>query len=706
MKKIFLFAAAILVAVTANAFSLRFQNSDLEKNEQIVSATDIDDVLGDGKVAVHFDSEKKTITVTLDGATLKGTNANPVFEFIGDASYTRLELKIKGQCAINATGTSGNAIRLESGALVVTAVDPSSAKLDISGNSTVIHLQNDASLMIGDLAGDSFDVNITGAANQVVFYGAGSGNQWLVFALANIFIKAEETTELAADLDMLTVSGKISNGVVVEGNTFKKGGEIYKGNLDIYAPYLIMVGTTSMYPGEEESFAPSGLGSGSIKYDKSSKTLTLEGVEITQRLWIGYDDFTIYLKGNNSFENPGNTTEERIMFAGENGKITGDASAELIINGAGYSKGIYAIEGLEIGEFNGLTIQNTTIGISGAAGSEEEGNVLKITSTPMPQVIGTEAAIKNFKGLTITSNELAEVFASKYQYSTSEQAVVDKDDNTEIKQSISLIYPVYFTFCDVEVTGRNAADIPVENVLSGKASYDKATATLTLNGFKNEAVTTTDGVANMTKDLNIKLIGENILGASVAIETSYNLIVEGPGSLQINGGDNTAAIQLATSSELTIKNGASVEVNGYAGIKSDATIDCMEMGMDPGDAEPSSNDAAVLTINNASLHVKSTDEGAVFGFREANLTDAKVEEADVEFVFDCLEGSSSPATFGFYSNTLSDYAKEVTIVKTGATAVENIQTQPASDSKKVIENGQVVILREGKRYNLLGAEMK
>lgn len=705
MKKIFLFVAAMLVAVTANAFSLSFQNSDLGKHEQIVSATDIDDVLGDGKVAVHFDSEKKTITVTLDGATLKGTNANPVFAFKGDASYTRLELKIKGQCAINATGTYGNAIRLESGVLAVTAVDPSSAKLDISGNSTVIHLQADASLMIGDLAGESFDVNIT-AANQVVFLGSGSGNQWLQFAQANISIKAEETTELAAELELLTVSGKISNGVVVEGNTFKKGGEIYKGNLDIYAPYQIMVGTTYMYPGEEESFAPAGLGSGSIKYDKSSKTLTLENAEVTRRLWIGYDDFTIYLKGNNSFENT-NSTEDRIMFAGKNGKITGDASAELIINGAGYSKGIYAIEGLEIGEFNELTIQETTIGISGAADSEKEGNVLKITSTPMPQVRGTEAAIKNFKGLTITSNELAEIFASRYQYSPSEQAVVDKDDNTEIKQSISLIYPVYFTFCDVEVTGRNATDIPVKSVLSGKASYDKATATLTLNGFKNEAGTTMKGVENMTTDLlNIKLIGENILGASVAIETSYNLIVEGPGSLQINGGDNTAAIHLATSSELTIKNSAYVEVNGYAGIKSNATIDCMAMGMDPGDAEPSSNDAAVLTINNASLHVKSTDEGAIFGFREANLTDAKVEEADVEFVFDCLEGSSSPATFGFYSNTASDYAKEVTIVKTGATAVENIQSLPRSNSQKVIENGQVVILREGKRYNLLGAEMK
>ena len=55
MRKVLLSLLALMTAVAANAFSLRFVNSDLNKNEIISSAVDNPDVLGDGKVSVTFD---------------------------------------------------------------------------------------------------------------------------------------------------------------------------------------------------------------------------------------------------------------------------------------------------------------------------------------------------------------------------------------------------------------------------------------------------------------------------------------------------------------------------------------------------------------------------------------------------------------------------------------------------------------------------
>ena len=97
MKKILLSLVALTMAVAANAFTLTLRNSDLGKAETVTA--DNNDVLGDGKVAVHFNSEGKTIEVSLDGATLTD-GANPVFVFTGDANYTTCNLLIKGQCAI------------------------------------------------------------------------------------------------------------------------------------------------------------------------------------------------------------------------------------------------------------------------------------------------------------------------------------------------------------------------------------------------------------------------------------------------------------------------------------------------------------------------------------------------------------------------------------------------------------------------------
>lgn len=104
MRKIYLSLAALTIAVAANAFQLYLQNSDLDKYINISSAVDNPDVLGDGKVAVAFDAEKKTINVTLNNATLKGVSASEAFSFNCDETFTTVVMTLIGKNAIIGEG--------------------------------------------------------------------------------------------------------------------------------------------------------------------------------------------------------------------------------------------------------------------------------------------------------------------------------------------------------------------------------------------------------------------------------------------------------------------------------------------------------------------------------------------------------------------------------------------------------------------------
>ena len=58
-------------------------------------------------------------------------------------------------------------------------------------------------------------------------------------------------------------------------------------------------------------------------------------------------------------------------------------------------------------------------------------------------------------------------------------------------------------------------------------------------------------------------------------------------------------------------------------------------------------------------------------------------------------------------NTLSTYSGEFTTQRNIATDVENTDAQyPTSDIQKIMHNGQLLILRDGKTYNVMGAEIQ
>lgn len=439
MRKIFLSLAALTIAVAANAFQLYLQNSDLDKHISISSAVDNPDVLGDGKVAVAFDAEKKTINVTLNNATLKGVNASEAFSFQCDETFTTVVMTLIGKNSLIGAGdytkpiyVGGKSDNSASASLLVLAEDPGTASLEMSGKSIIAQLNYNATIIFGNLLPDAYPITITStSSNQPVFYGGGgsSQKQQLMFLASDLDITASANNQLTMDLEYFAVGGKIrTEGVSIKDNTLVKDDAPYAGDLKVVCPYALSVGSTSMYPDEE--FTPAELKAGSISYDVTTHTATLDNVTIDGQLSI-LSTYTavINLKGANKFTNTNSKTDARIQLYGPQGaKLTGEKGATLAINGNSVADAIETSYDLDISDFKKMTIEAAKIGIKGTT-------ELKL-NTAM-DIKSEEAAISGFESLVLATSGME--WSPAASYNTTKKALVDGDDN--VIKNVALTKP-------------------------------------------------------------------------------------------------------------------------------------------------------------------------------------------------------------------------------------------------------------------------
>ena len=703
MRKVLLSLLALMTAVAANAFSLRFVSFELNKNVIISSAVDNPDVLGDGKISVTFDATQKVINITMDNATLMSTIEQNAFEAVGDGDYTICYLNLIGENYITCKSEGYSPLRIENIGLTIQAEDPMNASLHISGDDVIVKLTANTiatSLLFGSLAEEAFDLYIhTSATSQPVFLGVGSKNTTVWFGTCNLHLAATHANQVTMGLSALFVAGKIQEEGVSIGNnnTFVKDGNPYAGKLTILFPLPIQVNGVWMYPNEADDFKPEGLKKGKISYDKYSRTLTLDNVELDNNLMLGASNMTLYLKGNNTLTNPDTKTNMLTIYG--NGTIKGDTDANLTIYCKSTAKGIYAINGLTIDDFNSLEIYAATIALAGNTASGLDDNKLRITTTPM-QLIGSEAVIKDFYDISISSTELE--WSAEAEYDKSKRVLMDPADDDNIIKSISLRYPVLLSFCDVDVTVRNKENIVIPNT-SGQAKYDETRKVLFLSDFNSQLVEPNNGIY-ATDDITIKLYGNNAIATSAeVIYSEGNITIEGDGKLiaQSKYGDG---IRIPDEKILTIYRRADVTVEAASSaIKCDVLLDC-NGGMDP-EAEPVGTTAA-LVIDNASLTAKTAtaDEynGAIVGFNLPTLTEAElVEPEGAEFAFKC--NGIAPLAGVVKNNT---YTTTAVITASGApSAIVNTKTNTQKVQKTIV-NGQMYIVVGENMYNALGSQVK
>jgi hypothetical protein len=439
MRKIFLFFAALTIAVAANAFTLHFNNEG--KNFTITSAVDNLDVLEDGgSVAVVFDAENKTINVTFVNATLKSDVNGELLYFKYDESYTDVKVKLIGKNYLIGEGQWTQPIKIDGPVgggkvfahLTFEAGAPGS-ELNISGKSILIQFNYNSKMTFGNL----LTVNITSTSeNQAVFYGScgndDSGELWLYCSLNvkttgnnQIFMKGGSGPAYLK----IDTYGKIrTEGVTVKDNTFVKDDAPYKGDLVYVYSVPIAIGNagevnTYVYPDEE--CKPAGLKSGTITFDMATYVLTLDNVDLDKSIAAMIDDFTIYLKGNNIISNSNSKMDPRISVMGYNFKLAGESDATLTIDGNNVCDGLFPFAGLEIDNFGKLTIKNANNGITGNGGKNAE-DVLKLHETPM-DIQSANGAIVDFGNIVLLTNYMKWSPAASYNPTT--YALEDEEGN-------------------------------------------------------------------------------------------------------------------------------------------------------------------------------------------------------------------------------------------------------------------------------------
>ena len=286
-----------------------------------------------------------------------------------------------------------------------------------------------------------------------------------------------------------------------------------------------------------------GVSHGTVSYDFTQRALVFhdvvaqwpQGIVVGQSISIkleGSSDITVGADAT-ALELPYLEGTDAIRYY--NVELTGrDASLHL----HGGKQGIHVSKTgiLTLGSDIELTIEGSDYGISGLDTSHPEDtyNSSQLTvdeDIPYLEVRGSKGCISGFGNITwdLESARSAK-FLSPTGCTVADGMVVDGDGSMV---SGSLVYgvPRTLTIAGVTVTRSNAAKIPVKG---GKASFDYATNTLTLDGATIEG---NQGIYNDFGDdnLNIVLKGKNTIKAThTGIRSiSYGIEISGDGSLAI-----------------------------------------------------------------------------------------------------------------------------------------------------------------------------
>lgn len=291
---------------------------------------------------------------------------------------------------------------------------------------------------------------------------------------------------------------------------------------------------------------------GKASYDPTTNTLTLENATISSTaekaagvaLWNSIKDLTIKLVGNNTItsEKSGAMVNyEKLTFTGD-GKltITGAMSGNEDYCYGVLNPGTITVNGcsLEIsGGINGITsgrwkFNKCNVRIKGGGTDKDEfkgsmgrlGYVPEFTDCKIVSPEGTKWKELKKSGYTFQS-----LFGSNDKVVT--DWVTIKPENATPENYNMLI-------CGKRVTSENCGDLTVIDGVKGKATFDAATNTLTLENATIAATGEKDaGLWTSVKNMTIKLIGENTISSDKrgALVNYDKLTFAGEGKLTITG---------------------------------------------------------------------------------------------------------------------------------------------------------------------------
>ena len=332
--------------------------------------------------------------------------------------------------------------------------------------------------------------------------------------------------------------------------------------------------------------------SGTVKYDPSTKTLTLQNATIqtntANAIFSEIDGLTIKVIGTNNlttgdystlrFRKPLTITGGGVLNANsENSYAIYAERTNLTIDGCTVNaKGRYGIVG-QYGSSETLTIKNSTVTAEGTAGSIADFASLTLDGCAITQPAGA-AFDASLKAVALGGA----VVKSKVVISPTGGGTTTYD----------------LSIAGVQITSANCSDLSVIDSVSGTVKYDPSTKVLTL---ENATIQTNinNAIVSLIDGLTIKVIGTNNLTTenNAAFYFIKPLTITGSGVLNANSGTTCAIYSSGTN--LTI-DGCIVNAKGKWGIT----------GYD-GSSE-------TLTIKNSTVTAEGTD-GSIADFASLTL---------------------------------------------------------------------------------------
>ena len=342
------------------------------------------------------------------------------------------------------------------------------------------------------------------------------------------------------------------------------------------------------------------LGDGTVSYDPSLKTLTLNGTDIYASSGDAIRnellDLTINIIGTNKVE----SKYHNALSSTKNMTITGTGLATF----QGHENGIRTNGNLVI--MDGCRVYAVGRGIGDYAGVYgDSGKTLTINHSLLDakETYSSKGVIYGFQNVNIIDSRIDEPKypitwnASNHRY--------ENTDGERVKGHIVIDYHTYELYVvGTQVTSSNANDV----LGDGKVSYDPGTKTLTLNGV-NRSAGSNNAINNSIQGLKINLVGVNTFtsSASGVISNGKDFTIEGKGRLYVSGRTGIEAANC----NLTIQGGCFINAYGtgngaYGSIRGNA--------------------ANTLTINASwvSTTTNSTSVTTITGFGNLILTDASI----------------------------------------------------------------------------------
>ena len=517
-------------------------------NDNYLNLTEISGVSG----KVYFDPSTRTLT--LDNATIEANDCNAILNETCD----NLLIKLLGTNTINVTNSAGIYTR-ESTVILGDGGAKLSVKSDLCAllfGGCPLEINNcwlEAEGKWGISASYNEAEEVLTIRNSHVEATGPTGSICDIagLKLEGCYIDIPSKAAYNADTKSVAVNGEtVTSKVVIEPNSYG----IYIADKPVTT--LNYKDLTSIY----------GV-SGSASYDPDTKTLTLDNATIevdgcNAILNETCRNLVIELLGTNTI----NVTNSAGIYTCESTVILGDGGAKLSVK-----SDLCALL------FGGcpLEINNCWLeaegkwGISASYNEAEE--VLTIRNSHV-EATGPTGSICDIAGLKLEGCYID--IPSKAAYNADTKSVAVNGETVTSKVVIEPnSYGIYIA--DKPVTTLNYKDLTSIYGVSGSASYDPETKTLTLDNATIERNSTDGtGIVNKTvSDFTVKLIGKNTVTADLAsMVLNQTSTITGDGSLHLTskrfcGLDMESASVTIDNTSLFVKGGYGIA--GFIGAESE-----------------------------------------------------------------------------------------------------------------------------------------